>query len=267
MLSIFQIDVVIDSIIVENKKVLDNFVKSLKLDHKYLLPNNVENLNELQPDSIQNELDLSFQSLSKEEKNVIYDRTIGMLTRDLDAIKGQRDFIKSFCLLYNLYTYSLLLGCDYLEHRYFYLSSGIGYIQKGGTDNIIQLDENTHPVNTIPIKGKWDYLHLNTSLRIRYPFEKSHLYLGAGLKADVLTSSTDNNKSYLSEGYKMASIIPGMKIEMGINREVKRLVIGVNASYLIDFKDAGKSILPIDGAHNKLRASNTLLLFTLGYRL
>ena len=167
----------------------------------------------------------------------------------------------------NLYTYSLLLGCDYLEHRYFYLSSGIGYIQKGGTDNIIQLDENTHPVNTIPIKGKWDYLHLNTSLRIRYPFEKSHLYLGAGLKADVLTSSTDNNKSYLSEGYKMASIIPGMKIEMGINREVKRLVIGVNASYLIDFKDAGKSILPIDGAHNKLRASNTLLLFTLGYRL
>jgi len=167
----------------------------------------------------------------------------------------------------NLYTYSLLLGCDYLEHRYFYLSSGIGYIQKGGTDNIIQLDENTHPVNTIPIKGKWDYLHLNTSLRIRYPFEKSHLYLGAGLKADVLTSSTDNNKSYLSEGYKMASIIPGMKIEMGINREVKRLVIGVNASYLIDFKDAGKCILPIDGAHNKLRASNTLLLFTLGYRL
>lgn len=167
----------------------------------------------------------------------------------------------------NLYTYSLLLGCDYLEHRYFYLSSGIGYILKGGTDNIIQLDENTHPVNTIPIKGKWDYLHLNTSLRIRYPFEKSHLYLGAGLKADVLTSSTDNNKSYLSEGYKMASIIPGMKIEMGINREVKRLVIGVNASYLIDFKDAGKSILPIDGAHNKLRASNTLLLFTLGYRL
>ena len=167
----------------------------------------------------------------------------------------------------NLYRYSLLLGCDYLEHRYFYLSSGIGYIQKGGTDNIIQLDENTHPVNTIPIKGKWDYLHLNTSLRIRYPFEKSHLYLGAGLKADVLTSSTDNNKSYLSEGYKMASIIPGMKIEMGINREVKRLVIGVNASYLIDFKDAGKSILPIDGAHNKLRASNTLLLFTLGYRL
>ena len=167
----------------------------------------------------------------------------------------------------NLYTYSLLLGCDYLEHRYFYLSSGIGYIQKGGTDNIIQLDENTHPVNTIPIKGKWDYLHLNTSLRIRYPFEKSHLYLGAGLKADVLTSSTDNNKSYLSEGYKMASIIPGMKIEMGFNREMKRLIIGVNASYLIDFKNAGKSILLIDGAHNNLSASNVLLSFTLGYRL
>ena len=65
----------------------------------------------------------------------------------------------------------------------------------------------------------------------------------------------------------MASIIPGMKIEMGFNREMKRLIIGVNASYLIDFKNAGKSILLIDGAHNNLSASNALLSFTLGYRL
>ena len=167
----------------------------------------------------------------------------------------------------NLYTYSLLLGCDYLEHRYFYLSSGIGYIQKGGVDNVIQLDENAHPLNTISMKGKWDYLHLNTSFRIKYPFKKNHLYIGAGLKADVRTSSTDSNLSYLHEGYKMASIIPGMKIEMGFNREMKRLIIGVNASYLIDFKNAGKSILLIDGAHNNLSASNALLSFTLGYRL
>ena len=167
----------------------------------------------------------------------------------------------------NLYTYSVLLGCDYLEHRYFYLSSGIGYIQKGGVDNVIQLDENAHPLNTISIKGKWDYLHLNTSFRIKYPFKKNHLYIGAGLKADVRTSSTDSNLSYLHEGYKMASIIPGMKIEMGFNREMKRLIIGVNASYLIDFKNAGKSILLIDGAHNNLSASNALLSFTLGYRL
>ena len=131
----------------------------------------------------------------------------------------------------NLYTYSVLLGCDYLEHRYFYLSSGIGYIQKGGVDNVIQLDENAHPLNTISMKGKWDYLHLNTSFRIKYPFKKNHLYIGAGLKADVRTSSTDSNHSYLHEGYKMASIIPGMKIEMGFNREMKRLIIGVNASY------------------------------------
>lgn len=167
----------------------------------------------------------------------------------------------------NLYTYAVLLGCDYLEHRYFYLSSGIGYIQKGGVDNVIQLDENAHPLNTISMKGKWDYLHLNTSLRIKYPFKKNHLYIGAGLKADVRTSSTDSNHSYLHEGYKMASIIPGMKIEMGFNREMKRLIIGVNASYLIDFKDAGKSILLIDGARNNLSASNALLSFTLGYRL
>ena len=167
----------------------------------------------------------------------------------------------------NLYTYAVLLGCDYLEHRYFYLSSGIGYIQKGGVDNVIQLDENAHPLNTISMKGKWDYLHLNTSLRIKYPFKKNHLYIGAGLKADVRTSSTDSNHSYLHEGYKMASIIPGMKIETGFNREMKRLIIGVNASYLIDFKNAGKSILLIDGAHNNLSASNALLSFTLGYRL
>ena len=167
----------------------------------------------------------------------------------------------------NLYTYAVLLGCDYLEHRYFYLSSGIGYIQKGGVDNVIQLDENTHPLNTISMKGKWDYLHLNTSFRIKYPFKKNHLYIGAGLKADVRTSSIDSNLSYLHEGYKMASIIPGMKIEMGFNREMKRLIIGVNASYLIDFKNAGKSILLIDGAHNNLSASNVLLSFTLGYRL
>ncbi len=134
MLSIFQIDVVIDSIIIENKKVLDNFVKSLKLDHKYLLPNNVENLNELQLDSIQNELDLSFQTLPKEEKNVIYDRAIGMLTRDLDAIKGQRDFIKSFVSNINLYKieYHRKIALAFAIIVLFFVGAPLGAIVKKG---------------------------------------------------------------------------------------------------------------------------------------
>jgi hypothetical protein len=33
----------------------------------------------------------------------------------------------------NLYSYAGLIGLDYLKHTYFYLSSEIGYVAKGGT--------------------------------------------------------------------------------------------------------------------------------------
>jgi len=168
----------------------------------------------------------------------------------------------------SFYSYSVLLGCDYWEHPYFYLSSSIGYIKKGGKDNVLLLDSYSQPLQNVTVKGKWDYLHLNTSFRIKYPIQHSHLYLGAGLKADILTSSPYfNNMLDVEKGYKMESFIPGMKLETGFNKEIRKLVIGLNASYLIDFNRIGKSILLQNGTYNYISNSNTLLFLTLGYKL
>jgi lipopolysaccharide export system permease protein len=103
MLNVFQINQVVDSIQLENKKVLDNFNQSLKRDFKFLIPNDISNYTEIKTDSIQKTNNLTFSQLSKNEKIEIYDRAIGLLSRNSDAIKGQRDFIKTFIANINLY--------------------------------------------------------------------------------------------------------------------------------------------------------------------
>lgn len=135
MLNVFQINTVIDSIVVENNKVLNNFVESIKRDYKFLLPNNTSTITELDKDSSKTIQNLDFNSLPKNEQLEIYERSIGLLARNQDAIKGQRDFIKTFTSNINLYKieYHRKFALTFAIIVLFFVGAPLGAIvRKGG---------------------------------------------------------------------------------------------------------------------------------------
>jgi lipopolysaccharide export system permease protein len=128
MMNVFQINQVIDSIITENKKVVLNFTESLKKDLHYFYPI------EINIKDSSNVLNLSFDKLSEKEKTEVVDRAISYVSRNLDAVKGQRDFIKTFKSNIDLYKiefhrkYALTFAIIVL----FFVGAPLGAIVKKG---------------------------------------------------------------------------------------------------------------------------------------
>ena len=87
--------------------------------------------------------------------------------------------------------YTSSIGVEYLEHKYFSISTELGYIQKGGriASDIYSGDE--YPIaNKLDIR--LDYIQLNTTFRIRFPMSKFSTYSGVGPKIDIPVSSNSN---------------------------------------------------------------------------
>lgn len=138
----------------------------------------------------------------------------------------------------NLVSYAGFIGCDYWTHTYYYLSSEIGFLQMGGKEALALY--NFKPVR---YKEYWNYLHLNTTFRVKYPYKKMYVYAGVGPKADILVGNNHFRAPYFKEyDYQMKKIIFGSKMEVGITGQITRTwEIGLNAAYLLNFNKAGKS--------------------------
>jgi lipopolysaccharide export system permease protein len=135
MLNVFQINHVTDSIIHENQKVLINFNTSLKKDFKFLLPIDVSKIDELNIDSSIKKNGLIFNMLHINEQKDILGRSISFLQRDVESIKGQRDFLKTFESNLNLYKieYHRKFALTFAIIVLFFVGAPLGAIvRKGG---------------------------------------------------------------------------------------------------------------------------------------
>ena len=135
MLNVFQINKVTDSIICDNNKVLINFSKSLKGDYKFILPTDVSSINELESLNKIDRNAIKFDKLQKNEQKEILGKSISLLQRDVESIKGQRDFIKTFESNLNLYNieYHRKFALTFAIIVLFFVGAPLGaIIRKGG---------------------------------------------------------------------------------------------------------------------------------------
>ena len=156
----------------------------------------------------------------------------------------------------NILDYSLFVGCDYLDHEHYYLSSEIGYTTKGGKETAeIFID------GPIDIQDTWQYLHLNTTFRYKYNVNVSHLFVGIGPKVDVLIGSTEFPDVIYKDYFEMNRFSFGCIAEMGVAQDVGKLRFGVNYSYFINFGSVGQS------QYCKVYNNTHLLRLSIGYTL
>lgn len=157
----------------------------------------------------------------------------------------------------NVTNYSFLAGCDYFEHKFYYISSEIGYLQIGGKETNDPAANNT----LINIQDIWQYIHLNTTIRFKYQTGNSQLFVGVGPKLEVLVSSNKFTDVIYSNGYEMNKLSPGGKGEIGIVQNINRIRVGLNYSYLVNFWNVGKSL------YHSVYSNTSCLMFSIGYKL
>lgn len=170
-------------------------------------------------------------------------------------------------------SYLFMLGCDYLDRSWFYLSSEIGYTQKGGQ----YTTEGTLPIPSGPDyliksrnRAKFNYLHINTSFRIKHSFNKITLYVGIAPTLEFLVCDNSEAKSRAFEYYDVTykvkehsnNVIIGIQPELGMYYNLnERLSAILNLSYLRTLNAVGNS----NGTH--FYNQSVSLSLGIGYRL
>jgi hypothetical protein len=168
----------------------------------------------------------------------------------INSLKGKR--IDLFPGKIN--SYSGMLGVEYLQREWFYLSSEVGYLKLGGKES------ETIGDTTSRDKQWWNYVQLNTSFRIRTSSRNMELYLGAGPYINLLVGSGAFNKEMYA-GYTTQKYNWGCKTEAGINENINKFRIGLNCSYLLALSPVAKS------PYTSMAARSLSIYLSVGYRL
>lgn len=163
-----------------------------------------------------------------------------------------------------IYTYSISLSLNYLNAKYYEVSSRIGWYNKGGNTDIQLVDCNGDIIAN-NISNTMGYLQLGTNFRGKLPLGKFALFAGCGPKIDILLKTKSNiSTNYISPNTDLdltkrtlKSAVFGINPEIGIMYETDQLRFEISSSYICDLHHIDKNDLNIKG-------NSLLLLFSIG---
>ena len=146
----------------------------------------------------------------------------------LSSMTGS-DEIKLFP--YTAAGYTGRIGIEWLEHRWFYLSSEVGYMATGGKDHILITADSGFEEGYQSVFLRRDNIHINTTFRVKLAYYAFHTYLGIGPKLDIPVNiySGYEEKNTLSR-----KVMAGIKTEIGCAYDFSHCRLGLNIAYLPD---------------------------------
>ncbi|HPS62844.1 MAG TPA: porin family protein [Bacteroidales bacterium] len=134
--------------------------------------------------------------------------------------------------------YTVQLGLDYLDLNYFNLSTGFGYLQKGGKDSV----NTASPEMTLNPNGiakiRLDYITLNTVANLKFPIKGLLVpYVFAGPRLDYLMNYEEDTRvfGFYDDYAKVNRLIYGVIAGGGINVKLMRLTFGLSFDYYFNF--------------------------------
>ncbi|WP_420151842.1 hypothetical protein [Spirosoma sp.] len=152
--------------------------------------------------------------------------------------------------------YSLFIGSDYLQHKWYYLSSQFGYNVLGGKDEDVFI-QNEKVIVTERLK----YLHLNTTFRAYKRSSGLNLFAGVGPYANILVGPKRFKSDLYRDFYEFKPFHLGGKGEIGITQDINKLRLGLVGTYLMSLTPATKS------DYLSLNNNAFSITFTAGYHL
>lgn len=134
-----------------------------------------------------------------------------------------------------IFTPSLLVGLDYLNHKHYNLSSNIGFVQKGGEGFSLLQRINGELIGTNKEKIKFNYFSINTLIDFKLPInERITPFISIGPRFDYLMSYSEQLEGLKNTGnLKIASY--GLLLGGGIKYNLSRIQLGIRADYYYNF--------------------------------
>lgn len=151
--------------------------------------------------------------------------------------------------------YANAIGLDYLINNWMELSTQISYLQIGGKEVNIALTGDNKFVKQIN-----QYIQFNTTFRIISKKSELRYFIGIGPTLNILTSN-EIFKSELYDGYKNSKIHLGLKPEIGILTENKKVRVGFTFSLQNSFSKVAQTDFV------KINSKNLLASLSIGYKL
>ena len=137
----------------------------------------------------------------------------------------------------NTVNYSTSLGIDYLQKKWFYLSSQIGYARIGGQET----NDGFIGTNDYKISENSDYIHLNTTFRVTTQRKELNVFAGIGPFVNFLVSSNKFVGSFYKDGYRFRDIYAGGRAEIGIGQDFDRMRINLVGSYMFNLSPSAST--------------------------
>lgn len=170
--------------------------------------------------------------------------------------------------LYNetLIGYSFFVGLDYLNTKYFNLSSNLGILRKGGKQTIM-LMSFVGPSIERSYYAQLDYLSVNTLIDLKYPItDKITPYLFFGPRLDYLVGFS-NEYDVLTVKDDLNGLNYGFVLGGGLKYDWSRFQIGIHADYYLNFNKIADWSAVIPDYGGTISDKTFTINLSLGYKL
>lgn len=168
----------------------------------------------------------------------------------------------------NLIATSFFAGVNYLDKKYFNLSSNVGFIRIGGKDEFPISYANEDISNeTVIEKPTLDYLSINTLFEAKYTIkDKLAPFVSFGPRFDYLLSSSRHfNGLQDLNGLNNAAF--GLLLGGGVKYHLSAFQIGLRADYYLNFNNVGDWSVSNPSVKGEVKSNTFTVNLTLGYQL
>lgn len=165
--------------------------------------------------------------------------------------------------------YSILIGIDYANNKFFNLSSNMGMLRKGGVEGaegtIITNVDGT-PVDKDDM-AKLDYLTMNTTIDLKYGLKQyGSPYLSIGPRFDYLINFSEEFNQF-DENNKLNKYNFGLLVGVGYKYEIFDVMFGLRADYYANFMKIAEWDADVNTVGGSIQDQTYTITATIGYKL
>ena len=129
--------------------------------------------------------------------------------------------------------FNAIAGINYLNFKYFNLCSGLGIIEKGGSETVRTYSLELYHYDTTKATKRLYYFTMNTTCNLRVPIKDLiEPYIFVGPRLDYLFSDSQKGEVHQSQNTeKLNKLSYGLLFGGGINFKLKRILLGLVCNY------------------------------------
>jgi hypothetical protein len=183
---------------------------------------------------------------------------------------GDRCFLDS-----NVTGFNSTMGIDYWDHKYFNLSSNVGFVQKGGKDCYSYYSPAGELDSIKPFRVRLNYLTLNTSFVLKIPIKDAFSpFIFAGPRIDYLISYEDRASviEHIINSIDFDNLYFGLLTGAGVSYKIDKFTLGLVFNYYVNLYNIWEytqDFHELEIGNNKISLSDRTftLNFRIGYKL